>query len=224
MKITVPKALAISFATLALAGGLTACSFGGGGSTPSQANNAASSEASAQGQDSTNLINNQPVPVYSFSQARQTLIDAQNIEADGKNTTTFGLSNNGVLIWKCSSIGMPVPASAQLTNPEQQVVQPDGGGYQLNNGDSTLPQMDPYGIYTGTTTGTYTLCAGPTGEYLQYWEGYTDSVSGPAIWDAATHQVVLQGTPVAIEGSKKPAPSSTPNTSPSTSPAAKATP
>jgi hypothetical protein len=193
------KKFAVS-AVIAVAGfGLAGCSTGSDPGNTSQANNAASTEASAQGQDSTNLINNQPVPVYKFSQARQILIDAQNIEANGENTTTFGLSNNGLLVWHCSSIGMPVPASAQLTNPEQQVIQPDGGGYQQNQGDNTLPQMDPYGIYTGQTTGTYTLCAGTGGHpYLQYWEGYTDSVSGPATYDDTTHQVVMQGQPIKI--------------------------
>lgn len=187
---------AVAVTVAILLGGVAACSSEASSSTPPPAA-AASSEAQAQGQDSQNLINNQPVPVYKYSQARQTLINAQNIEANGENTTTFGISNNGVLIWHCSSIGMPVPANAQLTNPEQQIQQPDGGGYNLNAGDNVLPQMDPFGIYTGVTTGTYTLCVTPQGaQYLQYWEGYTDSVSGPASW--VNGQVVLQGAPIAI--------------------------
>lgn len=216
MKFNLRKFAAV-FAITVSGFGLAGCSaFGNDSSSTSQANSAASQEANSQGQDSTNLINNQPVPVYKFSQARQILIDAQNIEANGENTTTFGLSNNGQLVWHCSSIGMPVPASAQLTNPEQQVVQPDGGGYQQNNGDNTLPQMDPYGIYTGQTTGTYTLCAGSNGHpYLQYWEGYTDSVSGPATFDNTTHQVVMQGTPIQITSgsTNSPTPATSPNVS-----------
>lgn len=189
-----------------------ACSSGSTGSG-SVANSAASSEASSQGQDSTNLIGNQPVPVYQFSQARQTMINAQDIEANGENTTTFGLSNTGSLVWNCSSIGMPVPAAAQLTNPSQQVVAPDGGGYQENNGDNVIPQMDPFGLYTGDTTGTYTLCVDAKGnQYLQYWEGLTDSVSGPASFVGG--HVVMQGTPIKIKTKQDNPASPTPVTSP----------
>lgn len=165
---------------------------------------AASKEANVQGNDSSNLINNQPIPSFQYSQARQTLINAETIEANGENTTTFGLSNNGSLIWTCSSIGMPVPADAQLSNPNQIIQDPNGGGYNLNQGSLLMPQMDPFGIYTGQTTGTYTLCVNKEGkQYLQYWEGYTDSVSGPATYDNNTHTVQMLGEPDPI----KPVPS-----------------
>jgi hypothetical protein len=155
-------------------------------------------ETNAQTQDSNNLDSNQPVPVFKFSQARQTEINVEEIEANGENTTSFGVSNNGQLVWQCSSIGMPVPAADELTNPDQQVKQPDGGGYNLNNGDNVIAQPDPTGVYTGDTTGTNTLCVSPSGQqYIQYWEGYTDAVSGPASW--VNGHVVLQGTPDALK-------------------------
>jgi hypothetical protein len=187
--------LSKKFVTIAgailIAGSAAACS--PTSATPA-ASSAASQEASAQAQDSNNLVTNQPVPVYQYSQARQTLINVEDIEAKGENTTSFGVSNNGNLVWSCSSIGMPVPADAQLTNPSQQEAQPNGGGYRLNSGDNVLPQMDPTGDYTGDTTGTNTLCVGPGGkDYVQYWEGYTDAVSGPASW--VNGHVVLQGAP-----------------------------
>lgn len=185
-------------ASLVLIAGLSACgSMGDGTSSTPAASVAASNEANAQGQDSANLVNNQPIPVFKFSQARQTLINAEDIEANGENTTTFGLSNTGTEVWHCDSIGMPVPADAQLSNPDQQVAEPDGGGYQENSGDNVIAQMDPIGFYTGPTTGTYTLCVNPAGQqYLQYWEGLTDAVSGPAVY--ANGQVTLQGVPVSI--------------------------
>lgn len=179
---------------------LAACSTGDNSSSSTVQQSGAVQEQNAQVTDTNNLVNDQPVPIFSWSQYRQTLIDVEEIEANGENTTTFGISNNGVLIWHCSSLGMPVPADAQLSNPDQIIADPNGGGYQLNQGSLLLPQQDPIGAYTGPTTGTNTLCVGPGGkQYIQYWEGYTDAVSGPATWDATTHQVVLTGPPVALK-------------------------
>lgn len=181
-------------AAVILSAALAACSSAPSVTTPAPAASAAQAESNAQGQDSYNLDIDQPVPVFKFSQARQTLINVEEIEANGENTTTFGISNDGTLVWQCSSIGMPVAADTELTNPAQQVEEPDGGGYNLNNGDNVLPQQDPTGVYTGDTTGTNTLCVTPSGQqYIQYWEGYTDAVSGPAAW--VDGHVVLQGTP-----------------------------
>jgi hypothetical protein len=181
-----------------VAGTLAACSNAPVGTTAS----GLQQESQAQTQDSNNLDHNQPVPVYKFSQARQTVINVQDIEATGANTTSFGLSNNGSEVWHCSSIGMPVPADAQLTNPQQIVPHQytDANG-NLFAGDGVIAQPDPIGYYTGVTTGTNTLCVTPTGaQYIQYWEGYVDAVSGPASF--VNGQVVLQGAPVPLKAGK----------------------
>ncbi len=191
------KVLTVGALTASLLAGTAACESTGSDTPPPSGQQ---SENNAQDQDTNNLNLNQPIPVFKYSQARQTLINAETIEAEGQNTTTFGVSNNGLLVWECSSIGMPVPASAQLSNPSKIVQDPYGGGYRLANGGISVDQQDPFGIYTGQTTGTYTLCVNPQGkQYLQYWEGYTDAVSGPATWDTATHQVKLLGTPLALK-------------------------
>lgn len=170
----------------------TACLGDGTSSNPTSQNK----ESNAQNQDSYNLVNNQPPPVYQYSQERQTLINVEDIQANGENTTSFGISNNGNLVWQCSSIGMPVPADTQLTNPQMNY----NSDYPQYGTSYPISQMDPTGVYSGVTTGTNTLCVDSKGQqYIQYWEGYTDAVSGAAVWNSNTHTVTLLGTPDPIK-------------------------
>jgi hypothetical protein len=189
-------------AAVLLAAFMTGCSSDSSASPPPSAQQL---ESQAQQQDSNNLVTNQPVHVYNYSQMRATLQNVEDIEAQGENTTTF-FFNQGIQnpISSCASIGMPVASSDQLTNPDQQVAQPDGGGYQLNQGDNVIGQMDPTGVYTGDSTGTNVLCLNSKGqEYIQYWEGFVDAVSGAATWNENTHQVQLLGFPDTLK--EKPA-------------------
>jgi hypothetical protein len=200
LKIFKKSAISAFVVGVAITGSVVACSSASSPAPVNQASAAASKEAAAQGADSNNLQTNQPTPIYQYSQERETLINVEDIEANGENTTTFGISNDGSLVWECSSIGMPVAADDELTNPDQQESQPDGGGYQENPGDNVLPQEDPTGVYTGDTTGTNTLCVDNQGkEYIQYWEGYTDAVSGDATYNNTTHTVQLLGSPDPIK-------------------------
>lgn len=179
----------------------TACSVGSTQTTPPAAQQASQKEANAQGQDSNNLVNNQGVPVYQFSQERQTLINVEDIQANGENTTTFFFNmGSNTPLGSCASIGMPVASTTELTNPDQQVQQPNGGGYQLNPGDNVLSQMDPTGVYSGDSTGTNVECTGPNGPYIVYWEGFTYSVSGSAVY--RNGQIVLLGKPDSLKSGK----------------------
>ena len=50
------------------------------------------------------------------------------------------------------------------------------------------------------------ICVDANGQaYANYWEGFVNTVSGPATWDEATHSVVLAGTPTGkfTTGAKK---------------------
>lgn len=129
----------------------------------------------------------QPVPQYDWSQYRATVIDIQNAQVHGQATTSF-FFNQGVQnpIFVCPSIGFPVPSTAQLTNPEQK----------LPNVESVVAQSEPNGVYTGESTATYVVCIDPDGvKYVKYWEGFVDSIGGPASWDADLGQIVLDGAP-----------------------------
>lgn len=159
--------------------------------------NAQQQEQAQQQADTRSLINNQPLPHYNFSQIRQTLIDAQDISATGTQTTSFffqlGLQDP---VFSCPSIGMPVPNTAQLSNPEQIAPVPGNWG----GGSTNLPQMDPNGIYApAASQGTYVICVNSSGaKYLQYWEGDVMTVTSAATWDRGTHTLNVTGAPTSV--------------------------
>lgn len=165
--------------------GVSACTHG---------QNAQQREQAAQQADTSSLISNQPIPHYNWSQIRQTLIDAQDIAANGTATTSF-FFNMGSRdpITSCPSLGLPVPNTAQLSNPEQLV--PVTG--QWGGGHDVLPQMDPYGIYSpAASEGTYVVCLNGSGKpYVNYWEGPVQTVTVPATWDYHTHTLKVTGAP-----------------------------
>lgn len=156
-------------------------------------------ENKAQQQDEASLVADQPVPHYNYSQIRQTAIDAQDISANGTQTTSlFFLMGNPDPIFTCPSLGEPVPNTAQLTNP-QQVVTQDSQGNGIS-GSATIGQMDPNGIYAPSSSeGTYVICVNGSGaKYLQYWEGQVMTVTAGATWDKSTHTLKVTGAPTAV--------------------------
>jgi hypothetical protein len=147
--------------------------------------------------DSANIektfLLNQPPPHFSHSDIRAAAISIEAIQALGEQTTSFGF-NQGVKnpVWSCPSLGEPVAADTEITNPQQV----DNDGYPQGGAAVPIGNMDPNGVYEGDTTGTYVVCVNAQGtQYTQYWEGFVDSVSGPATWDAATGQIVVTGQP-----------------------------
>lgn len=187
MKITPARTLAALAAAALLSLGLAGCNSG-------NSQNSAINNSSNTGVETT-MDNNQPAPIFDHSDIRATAIEIEAIQALGENTTSFAfLPGVKDPIWSCPSLGEPVPASAEITNPQQ--VDPDTNPGHSSSTSLALPNMDPNGIYPGDTTGTYVLCVNSQGvPYAHYWEGYIDAVSGPATWDAATGQVVVTGTP-----------------------------
>lgn len=128
----------------------------------------------------------QPTPVYDWSQYRQTLIEITNAKADTTQTTSFFFLEGVGLVNTCPSIGFPVPSTAQLTNPEVEK--------GPRESRISLPQVEPTGVYTGESTGTYTVCIDGDGKpYAAYWEGYVQTVTGPA--EFRDGRVVLTGKP-----------------------------
>lgn len=147
-------------------------------------------ESRTQAQATTNVVQNQPIPVFMRSQMRQNLIEIETAQANGVQSTTF-FFNQGVQdpIFVCPSIGTPIAASMSLSNPQQ--IQ-----YSDSHGSGVVAQMDPNGVYTGATTGTYVMCIGADGKpFAKYWEGFVDTIFGPAIWDPKTHSEQLVGPP-----------------------------
>jgi hypothetical protein len=160
----------------------------------SHAPNTQQKEQNAQTGDTSSLITNQPLPHYNFSQIRQTAIDIENIEAQGTQTTSF-FFNQGVQdpIFVCPSLGLPVPNTAQLSNPQQ--IAPVSGNY--GGGTQVIGQMDPNGIYApSSSSGTAVICVNASGQpYVKYWEGFVDAVTAPATWDYTHHVEKVTGAP-----------------------------
>lgn len=182
------KKIIALFAAVVCVASLAACG------SKTKANN--QSEQAAQQQSTSAQLINQPVPVFTYSQLRQNLIDVVTAEATGAQTTSFmflqaGAGATGPLVHWCPSIGFPIPATDQLTNPDtvERHLSDHGGG------NFTYPQQDPTGVYAGQTTGTNVICIGADGKpYDFYHEGFVSTVSGPAHWDTAKGEIVMDGT------------------------------
>lgn len=185
------KPLAVAAAAAAVVLGAVAC----------HGPNAQQKEQQQQTADTTTLDNNQPIPHFDWSQYRQTLIDTETIAANGTPTTTF-FFNQGVRdpVFTCPSLGMPVPVTAQLSNPEQiaPITSRWGGGATV------LPEEDPFGAYSPPdSTGTWVICVDSAGRpYLQDWEGNVMSQSVNATWDYKTHTVKVTGAPTFVPKTK----------------------
>jgi hypothetical protein len=180
------KAIGSGLSMAALAVALTAC----------QGNSVQQNEQKQQTADTQSLERSQPIPHYNYSQIRQTAIDAQDIAANGTQTTSFFFQmGNQDPIFSCPSLGEPVPNTAQLSNPSQ--IAPISGKY--GGGATDLPQMDPDGIYApSSSSGTYVICVNGSGaKYLQYWEGDVMTVAAGATWDSAKHTLKVTGQPTA---------------------------
>lgn len=120
----------------------------------------------------------QPIPRTRYSQQRQNLIEVTQAQQAGAATTTFFMLE-GVdrPIAQCPSVGYPIATTAQLTSPDQVF----GSDVNREGGRVVIAQMEPTGIYTGESSGTYVICVNGNGDaYAQYWEGYTMTVTGQA--------------------------------------------
>jgi hypothetical protein len=160
--------------------GLASCS-----STPS----AAQKESQAQNDISSQLVTNQPPPNAPYSQLRQNVIEVENAQIKGVQTTSF-FFNQGVQdpAKTCPSIGYPIPVTDSLTNPQQIAGGYAGGGG--NYGIGVIGQMDPNGVYGGDSTGTYVMCVNGSGQAVAtYWEGHVGTEPSAAVWDEATHSI-----------------------------------
>lgn len=160
-------------------------------------------EHAAQQADTTTLENNQPIPHYSYSQERQSLIAAETAAANGTQTTSFFFTQNGTQpLFQCPSIGMGVPDSASLSNPSQVVQSGDGGS---GRNASVIGQEDPDGIYVPeSSTGTFVNCLNGGGqEVLVRWEGDVLTVTSGATWSGGALKLV--GAPTVHISTKIPA-------------------
>ena len=121
------------------------------------------------------LSKSQPIPVFQWSQERQTLIDVETLRATGATSTSAGYLEGIGMIWWCPSIGAPVASTYQLSSSQQYIDLPGDGTRTLY----PIDQGEPTGVYVGQSSGTWTICLDDNGtKFGKYWEGYTDSTTG----------------------------------------------
>ena len=134
---------------------------------------------------------NQPMPVHSWSQQRQTLIDIITMQVETTATFSYFFTPgraDAAPVYSCPSIGDPIPSTYQLTNPE-------ASQWDSNGGNFTLPQMEPTGVYSGDTDGTNVLCVKDDGtRYKVYWEGLVMTTTLELRWDEDTLNPIAGAT------------------------------
>jgi hypothetical protein len=130
----------------------------------------------------------QPIPYFDSSAMRQTLIDILKAQTTPTNTWSVEVALDGTAIYMCPSIGYPIPATDELTNPQQV----SSGGSNSSYWGTTVAQADPNGVYGGDTAGTYILCVGPDGKYTPvYAEPNVMTFPYPVSIDPVTHRIVV---------------------------------
>lgn len=143
----------------------------------------------------------QPIPKNTYSQYRQTVIDVEQAEIHGVATTTFfyNLGSN-VPLKSCPSIGFPVAATAQLTNPQQIAWATNNGNVEAD----PIAQAEPNGVYTGDSQGTYVVCVQSNGDKrIDYWEGSVETEGGSATYDPQSGQITNSGSTTVKSTDKK---------------------
>lgn len=174
--------------SIAVAGAVAVAGMVTLGACGSHGNAANNADVKAESQQLGIYNATQPLPVFNKSQLRQTLIEIETAQSQPTTTTTFFFNlGSPNPISSCPSIGFPVPTTDEISNPEQITRSSVGSG---NYSDGVVPQIDPNGVYSGDSTGTYVLCLNASGTpYASYWEGYVYAVSGAASWDTKTQSI-----------------------------------
>lgn len=104
----------------------------------------------------------QPPPAFDWSMERHIMVELYKTRNKASATYSYVVSpyTGKILTW-CPSLGYPIPATTQLTNPSKRVYQ-----------GATLPQAEPNGLYTPSEThATWVMCLNPDGKVEPaYWE------------------------------------------------------
>jgi hypothetical protein len=111
-----------------------------------------SSESNQVNDQQTIYSNSQPLHKYDYSPERDELQQIYDARMKLTNTWTV-IFSMGKPIFVCPSRGYPIPYTTQLTNPDRLAQYPGGSTATV-----TLPQAEPNGLYTGTSTATWVLC------------------------------------------------------------------
>lgn len=109
-------------------------------------------------------VDSQPIPAFDWSLERHILIELYKARNDAVTTYAYVRNWQGEVYFSCKSIGFPIPANTQLTNPEI-ATSDDKDGFDAGAGGLTsIPQPEPNGTFTSpSTVGTYVFCLNEDG-------------------------------------------------------------
>lgn len=131
-------------------------------------------------------VTNQPAPVFDWSLERHLMI--QLYQARNRAVATYSYVQSpytGKVLFSCPSIGFPIPANTQLTNPESDILD-----------RYPLPQAEPNGLYSSPSThGTYIMCVNKAGKV-------TPAYSEPNVVAFVMPMREVNGTLVPVGGSE----------------------
>lgn len=151
---------------------------------------AAQKEAAIVEKQNQLYVNNQPPPVFDWSLERHLMTELYKARNNAVATWSYVRNQyTGKILSSCPSIGFPISAATQLTNP--MVIKT-----YYQNAITTLPQNEPNGLFTpAESRGTYVMCLDKNGQVTpRYYEEDVEAFVTPM------HEV--NGELVQVEGSK----------------------
>lgn len=122
----------------------------------SEVDNSTSREANTVESQDLIYLRGQPIPLYDYSPERDIYIQLYNFRMKSVPTWTVICSNMGNCIDSCPSLGYPLPADVQLTNPlKSELTYTHGNGYA----PVVVEQREPNGLFSSkNTAGTWIMC------------------------------------------------------------------
>lgn len=107
-------------------------------------------------------VNNQPVPVFDWSLERHLMTELY--KARNNAVSTYSYIRNqytGKILSSCPSIGFPISAATQLTNPQAIEWRQGNGSYT----SGVISQPEPNGMFSPPESrGTYVMCVNEDGQ------------------------------------------------------------
>jgi hypothetical protein len=112
---------------------------------------------------------NQPIPMFEWSLERDVFIQLYSLRNEAVSTYTVVSSQMGVTLFECPSIGYPLAADYQLTNPVAPYRYSDGN---ISATGAVVEQPEPNGLFSSkNTAGTWVMCVQSDGKvYPVYTE------------------------------------------------------
>jgi hypothetical protein len=110
------------------------------------------------------LLRNQPIPTFDYSNERHNFIEIYKARQAAVATFSYVQSPyTGKIMWQCNSIGYPIPYATQITNPSQVI--------WSNNAAGTVSQAEPNGLYSpAEAAATWVPCVDSAGNITPVYE------------------------------------------------------